>query len=845
MSIKEITLAYALIALFSFPIDVSAESRDKPSVQTERFAALKSMPNSTPYYESCVHDYNNLLLTVTNMGFFGSELGAWRDCETGQPAPSAEFPAGTGIEHLNIAALWIGAIVGDDTLVSVGYDGWQLVYEMWPCGEDECGLQRRSKRRSDKYFHPDARSDLEYVTVYTDTFTIYDPYDLRIHIPLDLEITQTSYSWSIPHAQDFVIFDYQIRNIGSAPLQEVYAGIMMDGDVGDTEFREFYLDDLSGFKGSVRSKAGHSHEDTIDFAWTADNDGDPAVSGFNEASARSIAGCRLLRLPDQQASFSFNWWASSGNPIFDWGPMRDPGRTYGTGGLGTPEGDRNKYYLMSNREIDYDQAFCWIDFSDDGWLPPSAACEQIARGADVRCLLSAGPWDLAPEETKPLTIAYVAGEGFHQDPMNFEFHMMYGLYEPDIFYHGLNFEDIGENAVMAGRVFDNPGVDTDGDGYAGRFWVLMDTVGGEEITDTFYYAGDDVPDFRAAVELPVPKLRFAATNNCVTLRWNGLNCEKFADPVTRVTDFEGYKVYMGRAPDIDKLGLLASQDLFNFVRLYWDDVSGRFKVLGQPLTLKTLRSMYGEKFDPEDYRCNEEGIGFEFCGAIYCFIPVGWNQSIVGWDDGSPVSKGTELRKRYANEIETGEVTAEIDSLNPDLWLQESDPATGDTILYHKYYEYEYTITGLPASMPYYFAVTAFDFGDVSNDFASMETSPMDNVTEIWPINYADDVLSKGLKVRTYPNPYFGEDSRETSGASDGDGDIVFADLPPRCTIRIFTVSGDLVRKFSHPGEYSDTDSQLRWDLSNKRDKKVKSGIFIYSVESDWGNQIGKIVIIL
>lgn len=848
MSIKEVTLTCVLIALYSFPIDISAESKGMPHMQNSRVTALKSMPNSTPYFESCVHDYNNLLLTVTNLGFFGSELGNWWDCETGQPAPSAEFPAGTGIEHLRSAALWIGAVVGDDTLVSVGFDGWQSVYEMWPCADPSCGIVRRSTRASDPYYDTAAVSDLDYIAVYTDTLAsrswVGVDWDGRPHIPINIEITQRSYSWSIPHAQDFVIFDYQIRNIESASLQDAYVGIMMDGDVGDTEFREFYLDDLSGFKSSVPSKAGHGLVDTIDFAWIADNDGDPDWSGFHAASARSIAGCRLLRLPDQNAGFSFNWWASSGNPRFDWGPMREPGRIFGTGGLGTPEGDRNKYYLLSNREIDYDQAFCRIDYFDDGWLPPSAACTLIASGADVRCLLSAGPFDLAPGEMKPFTVAYVAGERFHNDPMNFPLYMM-EFYDPWAFYRALSFLDIGANAVMAGRVFDNPGVDTDGDGYAGRFRVLVDTVGGEELIDTFYYAGDGVPDFRAAVELPVPRLRFSATNNCVTLRWNGLECETFVDPFTRITDFEGYKVYMGRAPDIDKLGLLASHDLCNFVMLFWDDFSGRLEVMGQPLTLKKLRSIFGESFDPSEYPYNENGIGYERHGRIYWFIPVGWNQSIRAWDDGSPPIEDTELRKRFANEIENGEVTAEIDSLDPDLWVEESDPATGDTVQYHKYYEYEYTINGLWASVPHYFAVTAFDFGDMYNDFASMETSPMDNVTEVWPIAYADEVLSKGLKVRTYPNPYFNEASDRTSGAAGGDGDIVFANLPPRCTVRIFTVSGDLVREFSHPGRYSDTDSQLRWDLNNKLDKKVKSGIFIYSVESDRGSQIGKIVIIL
>ncbi|MCH7948377.1 MAG: hypothetical protein IIC66_11325, partial [candidate division Zixibacteria bacterium] len=46
--------------------------------------------------------------------------------------PSFVTPPATGIEHLFGGAIWIGGIVGNDTLVSIGADGWQNINEFFP-----------------------------------------------------------------------------------------------------------------------------------------------------------------------------------------------------------------------------------------------------------------------------------------------------------------------------------------------------------------------------------------------------------------------------------------------------------------------------------------------------------------------------------------------------------------------------------------------------------------------------------------------------------------------------------------------------------------------------------------
>jgi len=826
MATKGSALVFFAILIFLSAGSGLGESAKSGSVaEADRFH--KATRIETPYTEICTHTYNNLWMGISNWGLFGSYGRSMRDCETGLAAPSAEFPAGSGIEHLYIAAIWIGAVVGNDTLVSVGADGWQLANEFYPCSEANCGLERRSCRPTDWYYHEDAHADQEYIAVYTDT--LVDP--------------------------RFTPNDWSVKNIGSATLNKVYVGIYVDGDVGNRFIDDRYYGDICGFRHTVPSSAGHGLEDTINLAYIADNDGDPAEGVFDERSARSVAGIRFLKLPDEDMTTSFNWWAPNGSSVFDWGPMLEATRrNFGTGGEGVPEGDCNKYYVLSNGEQDYDQIFSGKDFSVDGWMPPTSTSAMLAAGADVICMISVGPLDLLPDETKSIAIAYVAGERFHQDPTSFDTYMRReGEIQPDSFYNTLSFDDIGLNATMAARVFDNPGVDTDGDDNAGSYWVIVDTIGGEEIIDTFYYSGDGVPDYRAVTPPLAPRLRYESDYGSVTLRWNGMDCESMIDPVTRCADFEGYRVYMGSHPTIPSLALVCSQDKVNFSVRYRSFDEIRFRLMSEPMTLASLQAMFGNEFDPLDYLCGEDEYGFESDGVFYCFTPIGWNQSIKGWVDGATSFDNSCIKKTYADEIENGIVTSKIDSLNPDLWVIERDRLTGEDVMYHKFFEYEYSIDNLYPNETCYFSVTAFDFGDISTGMVPAESNPLDNLIQANPTDFPSTDFDQGPQVTVYPNPYYGEDRYARSGHEDPNHTgifdeerrIHFIDLPPYCTVKIYTISGELVRELAHPGGDSKSDTELLWNLKSKDDMLVTSGIYLFVVESYWGNQIGKFLIIL
>jgi hypothetical protein len=41
------------------------------------------------------------------------------------------------------------------------------------------------------------------------------------------------------------------------------------------------------------------------------------------------------------------------------------------------------------------------------------------------------------------------------------------------------------------------------------------------------------------------------------------------------------------------------------------------------------------------------------------------------------------------------------------------------------------------------------------------------------------------------------------------------------------------------------TEPKLHWNMRSRNNEIVTSGIYIFALESEWGNQIGKIVIIL
>ncbi len=848
-----------LIILFSaIPRITSAVALYGDSA-TDAVHRLAKPVNGSPNYQMRVHKTGKMALTIANKGTFGTgTLGSvFID---GELALSCEYPINSNIEYLFQGALWAGAVVGSDTLVTVAADGWLGIHEMNPGSGHAGDFISRSTLRSKPDYSPDAVSEQDFICTYTDTMTDpgvtggEDPFDNRPHIPLNLSIRQSSYSWSFEYTEDFVIFDYSITNIGLFPIKDLYLGIYVDGvayhkSIESNGFR----DDVCGFRRTVATPADFCiREDTVNIAWIGDNDGDPIDHEWAHTSPVAVTGVRVLRTPNPDLQYSFNWWISNSDPSLDFGPRmagtdEDPFRTFGSQ-LGTPTGDKNKYYVLSHREFDYDQLFSAVSHTGQGYLPPPDPdrAADFADGYDTRYLLSFGPFDVGPGDSLPITLAYVAGDSFHVNPDDYQNY--FDPMNPRIYYNKLNFADLGTNARWASWIFDNPGVDTDGDGDSGKFcWKYIwtdttlfnpDSSGPADSVhiDSFpvYYGGDGVPDFLGATPPPPPKINTIPGFGQVTVRWNGQDAENARDVFSGLKDFEGYHVYFAENDRQSDFVMLASYDIENYIIYHFAEMPSSFyrdsvltwSQLGSPITIDSLRRLYGADFDPMAHDSPYKYIIDPTTREYYFFGREGWNQS--------DLSDPRKIHRVYPE-------------------ASKFDPADTTEDGYMRYYEYEYTIDNLNPAQPYYFSVTTYDFGSSGSMLGSLESSPLVNMVKEYPLPSTDAVEAEALRVIVYPNPYRinagyardGHENRDRTRAADWARRIHFVNLPNVCTIRIFTLSGDLVKQIEHYYPQGGPAAQEdEWDLISKNTQAVVTGIYLWTVESDMGEQIGKIVII-
>jgi hypothetical protein len=107
----------------------------------------------------------------------------------------------------------------------------------------------------------------------------------------------------------------------------------------------------------------------------------------------------------------------------------------------------------------------------------------------------------------------------------------------------------------------------------------------------------------------------------------------------------------------------------------------------------------------------------------------------------------------------------------------------------------------------------------------------------------AEDALEK---ISVVPNPYVATnrwEKRTISLTGRGERRIDFINLPSKCTIRIYTLTGTLVKtlsKDSAPG-----DGSISWNLVSEDGMDIAYGLYIYHVDApEIGEKIGKFAII-
>ncbi len=182
----------------------------------------------------------------------------------------------------------------------------------------------------------------------------------------------------------------------------------------------------------------------------------------------------------------------------------------------------------------------------------------------------------------------------------------------------------------------------------------------------------------------------------------------------------------------------------------------------------------------------------------------------------------------------------------------------GDTVVY----TYKYTIDNVLNGWQYALALTAFDTGDELNNLESLESSRLANSFRVFAGTPANESI-KSSDPFVYPNPYYGGASWEGASSFEEDRKLIFANLPERCVIRVFTVAGDLIDEFVHDQTYTGNDirwfntysdpektvfsgGEHAWDLLSADAQIIARGVYLFSVEDlDSGDiRKGKFVII-
>lgn len=196
--------------------------------------------------------------------------------------------------------------------------------------------------------------------------------------------------------------------------------------------------------------------------------------------------------------------------------------------------------------------------------------------------------------------------------------------------------------------------------------------------------------------------------------------------------------------------------------------------------------------------------------------------------------------------------------------------AATDVTAKHGTLYYEYVDHAIHNGFLYFYAVTATDHALLPEDNdlgitlpvgVGLVGDPGSSFSKAVPgavAQTAEERQQYGANIYVFPNPAtrdaLAEYQQMFPGADVNDPDITdptgvrvtFTNLPAaHNTIKIYTVSGDLVQSLDHDGTAGS--GHRSWNLMSRNGQEIVSGIYLYSVESDdsrFENFVGKFVVV-
>jgi hypothetical protein len=256
-------------------------------------------------------------------------------------------------------------------------------------------------------------------------------------------------------------------------------------------------------------------------------------------------------------------------------------------------------------------------------------------------------------------------------------------------------------------------------------------------------------------------------------------------------------------------------------------------------------------------------------------ILYGRPDPVTNWDSTSKVAERYEYRWNPPSDglhggrnFEAYKLWRSENPRYPDnsfvLLKQFDDPR--DSFEYNTGMQYKFVDSNLVRGKTYVYSVTSKSIPNLAyqqivvNDSVRVVEVPVDPLESSKMVNVVRVDLPFSVsgtlgKVAVVPNPYrTDKDYTLESGGYEGPAGewnenlrkVKFINLPDVCTIRVFSLAGDLIRTINHDGRNAsgfprgDADMTLVSDSN----RALASGIYIFTVDSEFGTQTGKFVII-
>ncbi len=256
-------------------------------------------------------------------------------------------------------------------------------------------------------------------------------------------------------------------------------------------------------------------------------------------------------------------------------------------------------------------------------------------------------------------------------------------------------------------------------------------------------------------------------------------------------------------------------------------------------------------------------------------VKLSWDHSpVTAWDDSNRIAYNDSTRNPFGSDTTGGYVFEGYRiyrSIDPsDRPLKESFTLLKQVDLLNDPFEFNvgiettYVDDNLVRGNTYWYSVTSIS---IPNEFLQvqggdtfvLQTKPVESsIRENWvkvvlPFSQAE----RKNEVLVVPNPYRVDDDYtfenggwegKTDGWNENKRLIRFIHVPRKCTIKIYSLAGDLVATLYHEDPIA---GQIDWNLLSESNRAIASGIYIFSVESDelvdgekFGTQVGKFVVI-